>query len=342
MEIKGIIAHSSKNHQLKFDFNPLEPEGDDPSCYGIKRSEFDLALFNRAKANDLIEIRENTFVKDIDINEGGVSIKISEEESIKAEAVVIASGSGSNLNNKVAGFKNNSKHEAIGIRGYFRNVEMIDREFCELFLLRELMPGGAYITPLPDGSVNLNMVIRIDKAEKRKINLREYYDLLLEEHPVLKERFKNAELIGKLEGSKLNLGTTKRKIAGERFVLAGDAAGLIDILSANGIPQAFMSGKIAAKHLTEAVANSDFSASTLRAYQKDVYKATANYLRLGRMVNPLMGSEKVLDMTDRLLNFLSKRFDRNQALRDIIYDDKVGRTLISPRFYKRLFFGMKN
>lgn len=340
--IHGINAFSSNTNKIKFDFLPLEPETLEPSCYTIKREEFDFALFEEAKNNKFISLKEGFHVQEIVANSKEAFVLEKGGEKIEAKAIVNASGSNSNLQKETYSKHNKDTNTAIGIRAYFENIEVTDPNFCELFLSRNLMPGGLYISPITNNTANVNLVLRIDKIKKHDLDLKKTFNDFLENHPIIKDKFKDAIQIEKFSGSQLRLGTVKRKIHGDRFIMVGDAAGLIDILSANGIPQAFMSGKIAAEHLAEALAISDFSSKTLIAYEKAIFKATKNYLRMGRLASPFMKSEKVLDIVDLLLNKFSNQLENNKALEALVYNKKYSWNIINPKYYKRFFFGMKN
>lgn len=340
--INGINAYSSNNSRIKFDFQPLEPDTDEHSCYTVQRADFDALLAQEAKQNPLITVLENFSIRDIKIDEQQALVTEKNGQQIKAQVVVNASGSNSKLNQTLNGTLKKDKHTAIGIRSYFKNVEVTDRQFCELFISRKLMPGGMYLSPLPNNRVNVNLVLRVDKQKKYQLDLKKTFNDFLESNPLLKDKFKEAEPLQKFEGSLLQLGTLKRKIHGNRYIMVGDAAGLIDILSANGIPQAFMSGKIAAQHLAQCVSKQDFSASALKEYEKKIFKATKGYLKLGRLVAPLMKSEFILDLTNFLLNKFSSKLENNRALEALVYNKKKKKSLINPNHYKRFFFGMKN
>tara|TARA_R110002096_G_scaffold276109_1_gene469926 strand:+ start:139076 stop:140344 length:1269 start_codon:yes stop_codon:yes gene_type:complete len=338
----GINAFSSNTNKIKFDFLALEAGTDEASCYTIKREDFDYAIFKEAQKNKLITLREGFHVKNIFSSKEEAFVEEKNGEKIIAKVLVNASGSNSNLQKENYKSYNKDSNTAIGIRAYFENIEMNSPDYCELFLSRSLMPGGMYISPMTHNQANVNLVLRIDKLKKHEIDLKKIFDDFLENHPIVKNKFKNAIQLEKFAGSQLRLGTVKRKIHGDRFIMVGDAAGLIDILSANGIPQAFMSGKIAAEHLAEAFAKGDFSSKALLKYEKAIFKATKNYLRMGRIASPFMKSEKVLDLVDLLLNKFSNQLENNKALEALVYNKKYSWNIINPKYYRRFFFGMKN
>lgn len=125
-------------------------------------------------------------------------------------------------------------------------------------------------------------------------------------------------------------------------MLVGDAAGLIDLLSANGIPQAIISAKIAAEEIHKCIVVNDFSASALAQYDVRVHKRLENYLKMSQLVAPFVTNKFFLKLTVLLMNYLAKKFNKNDELRDIIYEKHLIRRLIKPSFYYKLFFGIKN
>ena len=338
----GINAFSSNNSKIKFDFLPLEPNTDESSCYTIKREDFDHALYMLMLKEPNIRILQNFHINDIKIDRQSALVTEKNGQRMEAELIVNASGSNSNLNQKLNNTANKEEHTAIGIRAYFENVKLERDDYCELFLSRKLMPGGLYVSPLPNNAANVNLVLRLDKVKKHQIDLKKTFEEFVTQHPLLKEKFAEARLLENFSGSQLRLGTSKRKIHGSRYIMVGDAAGLIDILSANGIPQAFMSGKIAASHIAECIREKDFSESRLKTYEKDIYKATNNYLRLGRIASPFMKSEFVLNMVDQLLNKFSIKLENNKTLEALVYNKKLRWNPLKPEVYRRFFFGMKN
>ena len=342
LEMKGVVAFAANNHKMKIDFLPLEKDTDDPSCYTIPRIKLDNELMKKVKANPLIEVIEGFNVTKLTKATNGIVIE-SNEQTIFANLAVICSGSNANFVNQIHRVQKEGKHFAVGVRGYYKNVTPFENgEYCELYVTKELLPGGLYITQFPDKTVNVNVVVRSDVVKKKKLNLNQILQNTLATHPLLKDRFAHAEQVGKLTGSGLFLGTKKRQISGDNFILAGDAAGLIDLLSANGIPQAMLNGKIAAEFAAKCHETNDFSQNMLQEYDERVFERVKNYLKMSKFVAPFLSSDIALNILLKSMNFIAKKYDKNDELRDLMYDNDAVKKLIKPRFYYKLFFGIKN
>ncbi|NJN77818.1 MAG: hypothetical protein HC803_05370 [Saprospiraceae bacterium] len=340
--MKGIVAHAANNHKMKIDFLPLEAETNDPSCYAIPRIKLDNELMKKAKANPLIEVIENFSVVDMTRQNDGILIQ-GKTDAIFTNLAIVCSGSNANFIKNIHTVDKEDKHFAVGVRAYYKNVKPSEHgQYCELYITKDLLPGGLYVTAFSDEMVNVNVVVRSDVVKKNKLNLKQILEETLKTHPLLKERFAEAEMVGKLEGSGLFLGTKKRTISGDNFMLVGDAAGLIDLLSANGIPQAMLSGKIAAEFAAKCVQANDFTLNTLAEYDERVFDRIKNYLKMSKFVAPFLSSNIALNIMMHGMNFVAKKYDKNDELRDLIYDHEASKKLMKPKFYYKLFFGIKN
>jgi flavin-dependent dehydrogenase len=82
----------------------------------------------------------------------------------------------------------------------------------------------------------------------------------------------------------LPLLTYKNGISGERFMLCGDAASLVNPATGSGIGQAMQSGRFAGWQAMKCFEKDDFSAGFISSYDKTVYDKiwheNRNYLLL--------------------------------------------------------------
>jgi flavin-dependent dehydrogenase len=205
----------------------------------------------------------------------------------------------------------------------------------EFHVLKALLPGGLYLTPLANGLVNVNMVMRLDFVAKNNINLNERFWDVINTHPILKKRFSTQNLVGKLQGSSLSFGTIKRPVSGNGYVLVGDAAGLIDLLSANGICNAVASAEIAA----EVIADPSTNYAAPHRYDAVLNAKLQNELMLGRLVSPFLGNPKYFGVIESVLNFIASRAQGGTALSQLLYHPDIGQLLRSPSFYKQMVWG---
>jgi flavin-dependent dehydrogenase len=92
--------------------------------------------------------------------------------------------------------------------------------------------------------------MRADVVGKKKLNLKKEFEKIIASHPAIAPRFREAEQIGEVKLYGLPLGSKKRQLSGDHYMLTGDAAMLIDPFTGEGIGNAMMSGMLAAQQAT--------------------------------------------------------------------------------------------
>lgn len=341
--IFGTNLFSSAKKKLRLPFNDLDNQKNVPSCYSVKRELFDDFLMKIVEKSPFVKVITNCHVQETKFENQQYVLKAKTNEVFYAKLLIVGTGSNSTLSSSLANIQKEDKHFAVGIRAYYKNVVCEDN-FCELFLEKNLMPGGLYIAPMSEGMYNVNLVMRKDVMKKNKINLEKKFYELLQTHPLLKAKFKNAVQLDSFKGGSLLLGTKERTICGDSFMLIGDAAGLIDLISANGIPQAMISGKLAALQAIECIQQNDFSAVFMKKYQDKLYQKIKNDLSLGKTLSPLLSHSFVNHFLLSSLNFIGSKSDstKNSSLVNLLYEENPVKTLFSFSFYKSLLKERKN
>jgi menaquinone-9 beta-reductase len=181
------------------------------------------------------------------------------------------------------------KAYAVGLRAYYKGVEGLDKNnFIELHFLPEVLPGYFWIFPLPNGMANVGVGILSERIREKKINLREQMLKAIEVNPTINHRFKNAELIGKIQGWGLPMGMERQPVSGNNFILTGDAASLIDPFSGEGIGNALYSGMLAAEAIKQAIEAKQYDGVFFKQTYDDVlYKRLGDELKISATLQRL-------------------------------------------------------
>jgi flavin-dependent dehydrogenase len=308
-----------------------------PPGYISRRIDFDHFLLQEALSHPEVQYIDNTTLEIFERTAQGF-ICTSKDGSLKVHArlVIAADGALSRFAKTTGGIKMEPKHYCAGIRAYYSGVTGLDKDtFIELLFLKELLPGYFWIFPLPNGGANVGLGIRSDKVSSRKINLKEKLKEVIETYPQLKERFKDAALEGDIKGFGLPLGSKKRTISGDNYMLIGDAASLIDPFTGEGIGNAMMSGMLAAKQADTCLKQQNFSASFMKAYDEAAYRRLWPELSLSRRMQQLVA-------VPWLFNLVVNKAARNKTLQETIscmFEDLDMRSrLRKPSFYVNLLF----
>ncbi len=250
---------------------------------------------------------------------------------IDTNLLIAADGAHSAFARHHGGIKMEPKHYCAGIRAYYQGVAGMDADnFIELHFLKELLPGYFWVFPLPNGEANVGLGVRSDYVAKRKLNLKQLLPQVIEAHPILRERFRNAVPIDDVRGYGLPLGSKKRPISGNHYMLVGDAASLIDPFTGEGIGNAMMSGMLAAQ---QALASQDYSAKNLAAYDAAVYRRLWPELNLSRRMQQLVTMPWLFDL---VVNKAQKSKTLQETISCMFEDLDMRERLKKPSFYVNL------
>lgn len=238
----------------------------------IRRIDFDNWLFEEAKKNTDAHIFEQVKVKDVQVDAHTATVTTDDGKIFTAPVVVGCDGAHSIAAKKLAGFKVDKKHYSGAVRQYYSNVKGLEGNALEVYFLDGYLPGYFWIFPHDNNQANVGFGMLSDTISRKKIDLKQSLHRIIHEIPEVYERFKDAVPLEDIKGFGLPLGSKKYAISGDRFMLCGDAASLIDPFSGEGIETAMESGKFAAEQILKSFPAGDFSARTLKAYDQRVYK----------------------------------------------------------------------
>jgi geranylgeranyl reductase family protein len=235
----------------------------------IKRLDFDNWLFQKAcTLNPTLEVWQHTSLKDVKIIEDMVHITTSDNRKATADVIVGCDGAHSVVAKKLAGFTVDRNHYSGAIRQYYSNIKGLTGDALEVYFLKDFLPGYFWIFPLANNEANVGFGMLSDTIAKQHIDLKASMHRIIKEVPEIAERFKDATPLEDVKGFGLPLGSKRYNLSGNRFMLCGDAASLIDPFSGEGIETAMESGKFAA----EQILLNRFDATSLKDYDKRVYK----------------------------------------------------------------------
>ncbi len=333
----SIIAPSTESFEIPFYY-----KGNKRTAFIAKRYDFDHFLFQELKNYPNIKIFEGFKVVELQTLVTGVEIVIQQKTPNKeikifnAKIVVGADGANSIVNRILGNNTINPKHHSAGLRMYYENVTHFNAEnYIELHFIKEILPGYLWLFPLPNNQVNVGIGMLTQYVSSKKVNLKTTLENVLETHPNFKERFKNATRLETVKGFGLPLGDVNRSISGNRYILLGDAAGLIDPFSGEGIGNAIRSGRIGAKHIIDCMVENNFSIPKNKTYDKAIYKTMGAEFKASKWLQRLCRYPKIL-------NFIVRKANRNEALRSFLIgtmeDVDKKKMLRNPIFYFKLLF----
>ena len=334
--IERITFGSPGNQQFDVQLKGSEQNDYITEGYVIPRKVFDNFLFQRA--SEVTETRQGFNVKDL-IKDGdnvaGVEGVNSDGqlEQIEAPIIMGADGPNSIVSRKMDLYEMDMKNTAVALRCYYKGVEGLTNQI-ELHYLEEVNPGYFWLFPAGNGTANIGIGLSKDEAKKKDRNLRDILDQVINSDR-FKGRFKNAEAMEKPVGWNLPLGRIKRANHGNGYMLLGDAAGLVDPFTGEGIGNAMVSGMYASRVASKAIKLNNYKDAIFEEYDSLLWNELGGELRT---------SSKLADLARHsfLLNFVINRAVRNKGVRDIIsgmLSQEISKDDLSrPSFYFKILF----
>ncbi|MGB0177992.1 MAG: FAD-dependent monooxygenase, partial [Owenweeksia sp.] len=204
------------------------------------------------------------------------------------------------------------KHLLGAIRVYYKNVKGFNSaNHLEFFFDKNIMPGYFWAFPLSNNEANVGLGMLSSAIAERKFNLKKAFFEMVNEHPLLRDRFAEAEALEKPRGWGLPSITPKRTIAGESYALIGDAAGMIDPFNGKGIGPGMVSARVCSEHLEEALLNKDYQ---MLPYQEHMYRYYRNEIKIGYTLQRSLRYPMALNTAIGILNLPAiKRMSQNMV-----------------------------
>lgn len=249
-------------------------------AYTCTRLDFDNKLFELVKEYGDCDIYQGEKVVELCKEGNGYVLETDKGNSIHGKLVIGTDGAQSVTAKKLSKFTIDREHHIGAVRAYYKNIAEIQTDKTEMYLDKQFSPGYFWIFPVAGGMANVGFGMISADIVAKKINVRKAFYDFIDTVPELKSRFANADAVSKLEGHSLPLGSRRVIISGERYMLCGDAASLIDPITGEGIGNAMLSGRLAGLRAKECFLQNNFSKEFMHDYDKQVWKALGKELNL--------------------------------------------------------------
>lgn len=261
-----------------FETNPHESS----VTWQVLRSEFDQMLLDNATENG-VDVLRGVSVRKVIFdgkkatgvviqNRGNAELSTSEKntETVHGTVIVDSTGQSSLIGRQL---KLNSVEPNLKKASLFTHYEGGHRdngidEGATLILHTEEKDSWFWSIPLPYNRTSVGVVGELDyllqnrRDSDGKLNAQKIFDEELDRCQPLKQRLKEAKQLFPIQTTK-DFSYRASKIAGENWVLIGDAFGFLDPVYSTGLFLALKSGEMAADTIIEAFHDNDFSETQL-------------------------------------------------------------------------------
>jgi geranylgeranyl reductase family protein len=292
----------------------------------VPRLDLDAALVTHARGRGL-KITEGCALTGLDDTPSGAHAELDDGTTVDASFIVAADGHWSTVRR----LREPNAERDLGtwhaFRQYFRGVE--DRRQWVLFE-RDLLPGYAWVFPLPDGRANVGFgVLRASGVSGKHLH-QLWTDLLgrTRMRGVLGER---AEPEDAHRAWPIPASFDPARLADGRVLYVGDAASVVDPMTGEGIAQALETGMLAA----DAIARGGHAVDIAHRYRDDVKHRLGRDLRFARALQRVLASP--LGATAAIRTVALSDWTRRNFAR-WMFEDYPRAVLFTPSRWRRGMF----
>ena len=297
-------------------------EGERAHTWQVERSEFDqLCLDNATQAG--VEVRMAARVQEV-LFEGqqaaGVVAHCGDEPptEIRAKVVVDASGRATVIGKQLGLREEIPNLRKASIWSYFRGgqrLDGIDAGETTVFMIQDR--GWFWYIPLPNDIVSVGIVASPEYLFEDKSTFEEAFLREINHCQPLAQRLQNAERVDSVRGIR-KLAYLNRQIAGDGWIMIGDAAGFLDPIYSSGLFLALASAELAAGCVHSALEKDDVSAGELGAFAGALWDGVDVVWRL---------ITAYYDPTFSFRDFAERFPKHREALIDCLVGDVVGKDM---------------
>lgn len=253
----------------------------------VERQEFDQIMLDNAREHG-VEVHEETRVVDI-LFEGAraVGVKVMDksgaEREVRADVVVDAAGQSCLIQDRFNLREWDPVLKKAAVWTYWGGAyrDTGKDEGATIVMQTEGKQGWFWYIPLNGDKISVGVVAPYDYlfVHRETKDLEKIYFEEVAKCPGLQPRIANAERIAPFRAAK-EYSYRSKEVAGDGWVLVGDAFGFLDPLYSSGVLLALQSGARAADAICEGLAKGDTSAAQLGKWGPEFVEGMERMRRL--------------------------------------------------------------
>jgi len=246
----------------------------------VPRAALDAALVGHARENG-VDVRAGVGVVGIERDARGVDVVLTTGDKLRTRYVIAADGHYSAVRRLVG-----DQVCDLGTWHAFRQyvLEVDDPRLWVIFE-RDLLPGYAWVFPVGDGRANVGFGV-LRTPEFRGKQLAGVARGLLDRGAVREVLGPHARAEGPPRAWPIPAEYDPARLADDRVLYTGDAAGVVDRMTGEGIAQALETGLLA----SDAIAHGGTPGAVARRYRNAVDRSLGRDLRLAAKLQGILAS----------------------------------------------------
>jgi geranylgeranyl reductase family protein len=313
----------------------IRPERPEGFSYGrvIPRLRLDEAVVERAVVAGA-RLLDGTKVTSLEQRKGGLHLRGERNGQIvhlDARLAIAADGGQASFTRRLGLIRR--PPDLVAVRAYFEG-DVGPETRPEFHVERIIMPGYSWIFPMGGGLANVGTGALVSTVKEGSLSLAKVMRQFVANNPYARERLQSAEMISPVQGHPLRTDLRGTRPYGQGVLVAGEAAGLVNPLSGEGIAYALESGEMAATHARRALESGDLSEATLSGYGRALHRRYGAEHQAARFLRIFF---KYPWLLNRLVRRMQQDPDFALTFGLVLIGIESPRTVLSPRFLSRLF-----
>ena len=243
--------------------------------------------------------------------------KGSEIFNLKARMLVGADGASSTISRQLNGAKPSNEFQLLGLRAYYEGVNG-PNDRVDIYFTEDSFPGIFWMFPKGEQGANIGMAMVSETLPAKPRQARDLLTQHINNNTDIRERIGNGKMVGKIQGWPIRFYNKKSKLIDHRLLLVGDAAGLINPLSGDGIQYALLSANWASTVIIDCWRQNNFSFESLTGYTSIVKKELGYDFALSNLLVQLPRNNTFSKWWMNVLDILISRAKKDKVYADII------------------------
>ena len=239
---------------------------DHSSAFHVERSRFDELLLNEAEKAGVL-LRRGSAVKSVEDRGQHMIVQLESGEIIQSDFIIDASGQSSFLAKKYASKTPDTRLRLAANYVHATGVEANDQQHPGDINITLLRDAWWWEIPLAPGKMSLGLVSSAKQAKhfRSESSLRQ----AIADTPFLRDRYANA-VFSTAPYTTSGYAFSVERLYGDKWLIAGDAAGFLDPVFSTGVHLAIASGNRAGNAIADATVSTQRS-RIFRKYEKQCF-----------------------------------------------------------------------
>jgi flavin-dependent dehydrogenase len=322
--LEGMVVSAPGGREYVVDFRSID---DGARAVGLSRWRLDSLLLQFARTSGA-DVREGVAVRRAIVDRGrlrGVEATVDGSRTrFRAALTIGADGHHSAVARSLGIAEAPLWPRRTGLMAHYTGVRGLERR-GEIHVTAGFYVG---LAPLELGMTNVALVAPSDVVRDRGCPLESWFAARLSQLPRVAEKLAGANRVGSIHGVG-PMARRSRRVAGDGFLLVGDAAGFLDPFTGDGIYAALRGATLAAPVADAAMRSGDLSAGNLEPYARAYRQHFAAKRRLSWLLQMFVASPGMMDYA---VDRLARRKRLAQTLTGVLMDTKPAEQALSPVF----------